>query len=319
MDYGLLSAHAGPRSLWDTFPRSPPPLLPGDVHLYRASLDPSEADLRDLGELLSHEERCRVARIRVPTERARRTAARGILRLLLSRYLNGEARALEIRAGEHGKPLLVGEAACTGLHFNLSHSEGRALYGFTRSGPIGVDLERVRALPEIEALSRVLFTEREHGVFANLDPTLRTWAFFRGWTRKEAILKATGAGIGRGLSHLEVCFGTDPTTSIAGGQDLSQRTGEWAVREVALERGYVAAMAVRAGDGRGRDRPGSVIQLDLESGDERGPVRWLLDNRAAPELLGKDVEIRQGRQKDEGTPQSPESLRDGRDQCGPER
>jgi 4'-phosphopantetheinyl transferase len=86
---------------------------------------------------------------------------------------------------------------------------------------IGVDVERVRPLVDYAELAERFFPPSEaEGVTEQAD-------FFRRWTRIEAALKATGAGL----------YGMG-----------SERTGEWTITEIDAGPGYSAAVALpRAG------------------------------------------------------------------------
>src|SRR5580658_6034799 len=116
-------ARAG--SLWPPGPPEPPPLAAGAVHVWYADLASGEP----LEGLLDGPERQRAQRLADPRRRALWTRSRGLLRLLLGRYLTQDPRAVEIAVAEHGKPRLA-EASPAGrpLSFNLSHSGTSALY-----------------------------------------------------------------------------------------------------------------------------------------------------------------------------------------------
>jgi 4'-phosphopantetheinyl transferase len=178
------------------------PLLgDGEVHLWRADL----AALQDeLCELLCSQERERAERILNSRARALWMRSRGVLRALLGRYLQQEARALRFAAGPHGKPALLqsthGQAQAPGLRsplsFNLSHSGELALYALTTSGPLGVDVELARRPIDAVAIARRTFGEAEADRLAGLEPQAREQEFRRLWVRHEAELKRLGTGIG---------------------------------------------------------------------------------------------------------------------------
>jgi 4'-phosphopantetheinyl transferase len=165
----------------------------GDTHVYVAPL----GDARPFVALLTDEERERAARFRLGRIRDQFVAARGHLRALLGRYLDMEPRAVPVLYADGGKPHLP-----TGyrLHFNVSHTDGLAVFAVGHSR-VGVDVERIRAIPDAEGLVTRFFTRRECAEFHALPPDERPAAFLRAWTRKEAVLKA----IGRGVQSLDVC------------------------------------------------------------------------------------------------------------------
>ena len=91
-------------------PSSHPSLSPGELHVWRASLDTSPGRLEAFEASLSADEMARAARRRTPELRDRFTAGRGLLRALLGRYLRADPRQLVFRYGLHGKPALSDNA-----------------------------------------------------------------------------------------------------------------------------------------------------------------------------------------------------------------
>jgi 4'-phosphopantetheinyl transferase len=169
------------------------------------------ADLRaasdDLANLLSASERARAERILGERAKLRWTRARGTLRALLGRYLASDPRALRLTVGANGKPALIDRAdptggsessrgTCTALSFNMSHSGWVALYAFTRSGEVGIDIELAREPIDATALAGRALGSAEARRLARLDPAIRQQEFLRAWARHEAKLKHLGIGIG---------------------------------------------------------------------------------------------------------------------------
>jgi 4'-phosphopantetheinyl transferase len=183
-----------------------PRLTEGTVHVWRADL---EAVADDMHGLLSPEERVRARRLLSQRDRQRWIRARGVLRALLGRYLQNDPTTLRFAAGTHGKLELLdaagGSAAASAptsaklprLSFNLSHSGGLALYAFTKTGAVGIDVEVARRpINEIAIAARALGQAEARRLEA-LDPPVREREFLRAWVRHEAELKCVGTGIGR--------------------------------------------------------------------------------------------------------------------------
>jgi 4'-phosphopantetheinyl transferase len=166
--------------------------------------------LDDRSELLSEAERER--RRQIVSERDRRLwgRSRSVLRVLLARYLDAAPEQVPLALDANGKPCLgqargdrraAGPAAS--LHFNLSHSGELALYAFSSSWPVGVDVElaHVEGRPRDHiALTRRVFGASEARRVQALAPDVREHEFLRLWTRYEAALKRAGRGIGAGLN-----------------------------------------------------------------------------------------------------------------------
>lgn len=96
-----------------------------------------------------------------------------------------------------GKPFVAPRPGGAQLHFNVSHSDGALLVALSRSAEVGVDVERVRGVPEWRAIAERVFDSRSQAellaeVACGAD---EGEAFVRRWCRMEAAVKATGEGI----------------------------------------------------------------------------------------------------------------------------
>jgi 4'-phosphopantetheinyl transferase len=189
---------------WPIGPREPS-LDEHDVHVWCVELVQAADDL--LG-LLNDRERERAERFATAELRARWARSRGALRALLGRYLQRDPRALEFDVGPHGKPdLSTADEAHGRLSFSLSHSEQLALYAFTASGSVGVDVQVAlsagaddtgRGERDHVALARRVFGEQQAQRLDAIAPERREREFLRLWTGYEAELKRRGRGIAAG-------------------------------------------------------------------------------------------------------------------------
>jgi len=205
-------------------PRNPP-FTSHEVRVWCASLDECRAELPRLRATLSPDERARAARFRLSRDRDDFVVCRGILRELLGGYVHRDPSAIEFSYGRHGKPAVAAPRLDGPLHFNVSHSGALALYAVTAACPVGVDVERVRTVPDFERLASQFLAPAEAGGVMALPPEKGLEGFFTCWTRKEAFLKATGEGIGRRL-----------------GADLPI---DWQIHRLGPAPGYVAAVAYK--------------------------------------------------------------------------
>lgn len=175
-----------------------------EVHLWQAPLDVAPEVLDRLGAALSREESARATRYRFDVDRTRFIAARGWLRSLLARYTDCAPSEIHVTEGPHGKPrLAMGQAS---LRFNLSHSNDLAVCAIACEHEVGVDIEHIRQDMPIEDITRQL-SPREREELAALPEVDRRRAAFDCWTRKEAYLKAVGAGLSVPLDEFDVPTG----------------------------------------------------------------------------------------------------------------
>lgn len=215
-----------------------------DVHVWRAYLNQDGMTAQSLADLLSPDEHQRAEQYHFQRDREHFIVARGILRTILSRYLNVPPGQLRFACNQYGKPALMREAGDDGLRFNLSHANGLALYAVTFWREIGIDVEFVREDFASLTIAKRFFSTDEVAMLHALPPKMRTSAFFSCWTRKEAYIKARGEGLSRPLD----CF----TVSLVPGEPAALlRTGDdpeegprWSLIEVYPKQGYRAALAV---------------------------------------------------------------------------
>ena len=184
-------------------PLEHPALGEREIHIWRAALDVSPAEMERMRDMLSTEEDRQAERFLTQAPRRRFIVARGILRLLLGRYLDLSPRSIAFVHGPHGKPYLA-PGCPLDISFNISHSAAIALFAFARDREVGIDVEQVRSDVEIEQLAERFYSPRESSAILALPPDLRNDAFFTCWVRKEAFLKAVGKGIAYGLDRVEV-------------------------------------------------------------------------------------------------------------------
>ena len=228
-----------------------PELAAGEVALWQAGLDDPAQPLAALWATLSDDERARAERFRLERDRRRFAVCRGLLRALLA-PLTGQAPAeLRFRYGAQGKPALDAPGDGGLLRFNVSHSDGVAIYAVTRGREVGVDLEHVRPVRDVEQIAERFFSTPECEALRAVPPPAKLCAFFTCWTRKEAYVKARGEGLGYPLDRFAVTVtpGGPAVLSPAGGAD-ERETAPWSLTGLRQPEGYVAALAVEGHDWR---------------------------------------------------------------------
>lgn len=212
-------------------------LKPGQIYVWYADL---KADAGRLPlESLSVEERDRAGKYRFDEDRRHFIMARCFLRSVLSCYLGHEPRDIAFEAGPAGKPGLKSEPPA-GLRFNMSHSGEIAVVAIACGQEVGVDVELIcDPVPELGAI-RSYCSRRELAEIDVLAGPDQAAMFYRIWTRKEALLKATGEGLGGLSPDLEVCSGSY----------LCRHGKTWHLHDLDLLPRYAAAIAFESPDGR---------------------------------------------------------------------
>lgn len=229
---------------------SPPTLLSGEIHVWRFDLTPTECELARFERSLHDDERCRAARFRTETLRRRFTAGRGGLRAVLGAYLECPPDGVTLTYGTHGKPALADPVGSGPIAFNLTHTHDLALCAVTPGRTVGVDVEAVRPMEDAERIIRRFFSPREQADFLALPAPERLAAFFRGWSRKEAFLKATGTGLATVLDSFDVTLDPDRPAALLRVGDDPTEAARWSLLDLNVGDGYAAAVAVSGPAGR---------------------------------------------------------------------
>lgn len=193
--------------------------------------------------MLSSDELARAERFHYPKDRSAFVIARASLRWLLGNYLGCPPESLSFKYGTYGKPFLTGSERGK-LNFNLSHAGGYALVGFTPGQPIGVDLEAEDPSIEIERLTERFFSPAESRQVLALPTADRVAAFFRTWTRKEAFLKAHGAGLNLPLSQFSVTVDLKEPVRVEQIGWAPEEAKNWAMASFMVREGLPGAIVV---------------------------------------------------------------------------
>lgn len=215
------------------------------VHVWAARRDVGADALALAEQVLRPDERRRADRFVRDRDRRRWIVSRGLLRILLGRYLEADPHDLEFRYGPQGKPSLARIDEKEGdLRFNVSHSGALALYAVASGAEVGVDVEANRPLPELEGVARRFFSPAEVRALRRVSPEGRRDAFYRGWTRKEAFLKANGDGITGGTRSFDVTLEPGLPARIHRVAGRLHGAGEWSLFHLEPAAEWVGAVAV---------------------------------------------------------------------------
>jgi 4'-phosphopantetheinyl transferase len=228
------------------WPQPPATLLlaEGQVHVWRFSLDLPPATIESLWLVLSADEQVRANRYRFTRDRSWFVARRGRLRLILARYLGLDPAGLQFSYNPYGKPALQPQASGS-LCFNLSHSQGLALFAFARQVNIGVDLEHLRADFNYLELAERFFSSQEISELRALSPALRPQGFFLCWTRKEAFIKAHGEGLSLPLDHFDVSLAPGEPARLVATRAGLEAPDRWSLYNLEPAPDYSAALAAQ--------------------------------------------------------------------------
>jgi 4'-phosphopantetheinyl transferase len=216
-----------------------------EVHIWRVSLQNASTQAQKLQGLLADDEINRAQNFHFSYDRDRFVAVRGLLRILLTFYIQIPPEQIKFCYSSRGKPTLASNQNSTILNFNISHSRELALLAFTYNETIGIDVEYIR--PEIvrEQIAERFFSVQEAATLRALPDNLQPMAFFNCWTRKEAFIKATGEGLSRPLDQFSVSLAPGEPAKLLDIQGEPQELSNWHVQELDVGPDYGAALVVK--------------------------------------------------------------------------
>ncbi|MCW8858631.1 MAG: 4'-phosphopantetheinyl transferase superfamily protein [Deltaproteobacteria bacterium] len=179
-------------SAWQSEP-SPLVIKNSEVHLWRFSLKPEVVSLATLKKLLSRNELDRAARLLDANKSHDFILARSYLRSILGKYLQLPPEEIRFRYNQHRKPFIAAVHK-SDIQFNLSHSHSQAVLAVASANEIGIDIEWIDPALNYQSLAEHFFLPEEQSLLNGYPVDEKNHAFYRLWTRKEALLKCLGCG-----------------------------------------------------------------------------------------------------------------------------
>jgi len=201
-----------------------------EIEIHSLAVTPER--LAELEQWLSPDEILRRDRFVFLKDQQSYSAGRGILREILAKRLAADPRELEFTYTRYGKPSLRGAR----LEFNVSHSGGVAIYAVSPTRVVGVDIEKIEPRFTEDQIAEKFFSPSELIALRSLPEALQVDAFFRCWTRKEAYVKAHGAGLSIPLDSFDVTLRPDEPAAFLRGVE------GWSIEGLETLPGYAAGV-----------------------------------------------------------------------------
>lgn len=221
-----------------------PDLPDGVVDVWAASLEQAEEHIERFRKTLADDECARVVRFASQKLRDRYAVGRGLLREILSRYLEIAPAEVRFEYGPKGKPALSGECASSGIRFNVSHSETVFLCAVARGMGVGIDIEAIVPRADFLKLAQRFFAATEAAEIRSLPEIEQLPAFYACWTRKEAYGKAKGSGLSIPLNKFKVTLLPGAPPTVVSSAVFPDDSAHWKLFDVSPHEEYAAALAV---------------------------------------------------------------------------
>jgi 4'-phosphopantetheinyl transferase len=182
-------------------------------------------------ELLSKDEKQKAAKYHQEKDRERFVTARGALRFLIAGYLKIIPSDIQFVLGPNKKPLL---SSHHNLHFNTSHSGDWILISIAGT-EIGVDVEKINKHFSYNEIIELNFSKEEKEFIQNSAEPEKD--FYLLWTRKEALVKATGKGVDNDLGIIPSLDGSHENKFL-------RLERAWNVSSFIVDEQYVGSVAI---------------------------------------------------------------------------
>jgi 4'-phosphopantetheinyl transferase len=168
-----------------------PELFPGEIHVWYSFYQDDACLIKRCREALTTAEFGHISYYKFLKDQNSFIVSRGLLRILLASYLQMNPDELNFLKHRKGKPYQVHDSD---LFFNISNSGDCCIFAFSKNGEVGIDIEKIRPLKDLDELIVSNFTPQEQD-YINRKSSERQSRFFKFWTLKEAFLKAIGEGM----------------------------------------------------------------------------------------------------------------------------
>lgn len=208
------------------------------IDIWKITNVPGPELINSLALLLSSEEQKRAHRYLHKKDEIRFITSRAVLKILIGKYLQREPSEIEFIPGTNKKPFLKNNET-TGLFYNISHSDNFILIGIANS-EIGVDIEKIDPSFDYVGILASVFS-REEIAFIKNNPISERNAFYRLWTRKEALAKATAKGLPDDLTLLPCLNGNHLLNN-----EMGNASASWIVSSIEIENQCVMSFAYPA-------------------------------------------------------------------------
>jgi 4'-phosphopantetheinyl transferase len=210
-----------------------PTALASSAQVFKVNIANSLAYSKQFTSILNDHEIQRWRRYHQEKDQQRYLVSRAVLKLMIGGYLNIPASEVMIGVGLNKKPIISNKE--TGrLQYNLTHSGEWILIAFSNS-MIGIDQEYIDQHFEFQQLLVRCFSQAEQkSILAAADSRMQ---FYKYWTRKEALVKATGKGIDESLPLVPCMDGVWEIPF------LMQGTDNWQVESFTIDENYIVAIA----------------------------------------------------------------------------
>lgn len=214
------------------------------IHIWKASLDYNAAIVNSVIGFLSADEVERANRFYFKEDRRQFVVRRGILKQIITKYLDIDPKDLLFGYNSFGKPFIHTDFQQYNLKFNMSYSKNMALYAISYEKEVGIDIEYLQKHIEFQQIIDRFFSQKEIEYIQKINSDQRKEEFFKIWTRKEAILKALGKGLSFPLQMVDVPINRSEFKFRFDNDGDHGKESLWHVRDLLPANNYIGSIAI---------------------------------------------------------------------------
>lgn len=213
-----------------------------EAHCWYCSHALNQSRIPVYKKLLSIDEVHKANKFKFEKDRNCYIISRGILRILLGKYLEKHPKNIIFQYSQYGKPSLNSN---TTLNFNISHSGNTTVFGFVNDLEIGVDVEKIKIDFDVLDLAKNFFSQREIKSLESRPEQLYK-SFYRCWTRKEAFIKAKGSGLSFPLDSFTVSLDNNENAKLLETHWDVNEAMEWNFFSFNPSEDYIGSVSLRS-------------------------------------------------------------------------
>jgi 4'-phosphopantetheinyl transferase len=220
-----------------------------DVHVWLAKIDQPRLWIERFSQILSEEELTKANNFIFIQDKDRFIVSHGLLRTMLANYVKIDPKQLSFGYTINGKPYITTKYSIdSDLSFNMSHSHNVAIYTFTLNRRIGIDIEFIRYIKNIDQLISFIFSKNDRMAINKLPEKQKQEAFLSIWTRKEAYVKAIGGCLSNICSQYRFLSDLDNPPDLLHDELEIRNTSDWFFQTLLPDSDYIATIAVEGND-----------------------------------------------------------------------
>jgi 4'-phosphopantetheinyl transferase len=216
-----------------------------EIHIWDFNIEPSENLAALYFNDLSEVEKNKSNEIKIKDVKYRSIISKVIAKNILSKYLGININQITFAYNKFGKPTIFPNINHFNLNFNISHSFHMGIIALTKQNLIGIDIERIIALKDMDDIINLCFNDYEINRLSCLRNPSKMMIFYKIWTGKEAFVKAIGQGLTFPLKNIAFDFDNDMGINLKYIKNYPDSLTKWKIYNFSPQENYTSTLAVK--------------------------------------------------------------------------